>query len=272
MHKMRYTGIQPQFFPRLHYFARILNTDVFVMRDDAQFVSKHKYPDGTTNKSFQAHTPIKQPSGVYLLTVPVSHNGNNTIAQTKPSGNLDWRDRHLKSIRIIYGKGRYFKMIYPELENIYNQPYSSLAELNSRTIFWGLLRLTGRKTIKPHQLRRDIVLNAIAKSTFRLKQIFFASEFSSLLKKLTDPNEKILALMQSVGASEDYCGDTALQAYINRELFKDKNINIVVQNWQCRQYPQLFSKRSGFLPNLSIIDLLMNVSTAEAREILHSNE
>ena len=85
---MRYSGIQPQYFPRLHYFARILNADIFVSRDDAQFLRKHKYPDGKTDKSYQAHTPIKTPSGIYLLNVPTKHEGFIPIYKTAISYNF----------------------------------------------------------------------------------------------------------------------------------------------------------------------------------------
>jgi len=61
----RLAGYQPQYFPRLHYFARLLNADVFEVSDYVQFVKKHAYvdPNGERfrGKSFQAdiwHTRI----------------------------------------------------------------------------------------------------------------------------------------------------------------------------------------------------------------------
>lgn len=41
---MRLADIQPQHFPRLHYLARLLDSDVFVIRDDVQFAKSHRYP------------------------------------------------------------------------------------------------------------------------------------------------------------------------------------------------------------------------------------
>ena len=83
-----------------------------------------------------------------------------------------------------------------------------------------------------------------------------------------NPNEKIIALCKEVGATEDYCGGTGATAYMDSELYKKNGIKITVQDWKCREYPQLFTKQQDFIPNLSIIDLLMNVSTEEAVKVI----
>jgi hypothetical protein len=57
-------------------------------------------------------------------------------------------------------------------------------------------------------------------------------------------------------------------AYVDHNLFSDNGITITVQDWTCRPYPQLFEKQSGFIPNLSILDLLFNETIKKARTIL----
>ncbi|MEK7165850.1 MAG: WbqC family protein, partial [Patescibacteria group bacterium] len=66
-----------------------------------------------------------------------------------------------------------------------------------------------------------------------------------------------------------YCGGTAVAAYMDEELFQKNGISVTVQDWKCRDYRQNFA-RIPFLPNLSIIDLLMNVSYKEALGILNT--
>lgn len=267
---MRYSGIQPQYFPRLHYFARILNTDVFVIRDDCQFVRKHKYPDGKTGKSYQAHTPIKFTSGIYYLSLPVSHEGLKPISETKISYNNDWIENQLKTIQTFYSKSPNFSSIFPEIKEILTMRHQTLAELNISTIFLGILRLLGRKRVSSNKLSIESVVKELKKQNkFRLKGIRKASlsKAFSGRKNLT-ANEKILTLIKEIGADEDYCGGTGVTAYMNQDLFQKHGIKVTVQDWKCKKYPQLFVKQQKFIPNLSIIDLLMNTDHSQAVKII----
>ena len=272
---MRYTGIQPQYFPRLHYFARILNTDVFVLRDDAQFVRKHKYPDGKTGKSYQAHTPIKTPAGIFLLSLPTKHDGFKPLYKTGISYDLPWVEDHLKTIHINYANSPYFEKVFKDLNTVFSSKFNTIASLNTTTIIWGILYLLGEKIEKEGDLNLDRVNKTLKKQNkFRLKNIYKATnaKATSDLKKFDSlsPNEKIIALCEEFGANEDYCGGTGVAAYVDHEIFKKKGITINVQDWNGKPYKQLFQKQQGFIPNLSVLDLLFNVSSDEALSILNS--
>ena len=265
---MRYSGIQPQYFPRLHYFARILAADVFMVRDDVQFVIKHKYPGNRMDKSYQAHTPIKHSFGRHLLVVPTKHAGLPTINETKISYLNKWHQDHLKALQLAYAKSLNFKKLFGELEALLNKKYDNLAYLNLSTISWGILHLIG-DSLKKNEFSLDLVNKKLKKQKkFRLREIRLASQ-TKTFKNFKDlgPNEKILSLCLEVGATEDYCGGVGIAAYVDHKIFEENNIKITVQDWKGRQYRQLFP-RHGFIPNLSIIDLLMNVSLKEAQGII----
>ena len=266
---MRYTGIQPQYFPRLHYFARILNSDIFVVRDDAQFLRKHKYPGNRVDKSYQAHTPIKQAAGIQLLSIPTLHAGFVPIVETSISYDNNWNSDHLKAIELAYTKAPFFSRYFAQIKFILFKKYANLADFNLTSIYWGLLNLLIDAKFNPRNLTVDY-LNKVLKNQkkFRLKSVELASKSRSLKqKKALSANEKIVALCREFGITEDYCGGTGVTAYVDKEYFKKNGIKITVQDWHCQDYPQLFSK-IGFFPNLSIIDLLMNVDLPQATEIL----
>lgn len=267
---MRYTGIQPHYFPRLHYFARILNTDLFMVRDDVQFVKKHKYPNGKNDKSYQADTPVKARVGRQFLTVPVKHAVFGPIKKTEISYDTEWPEDHLKTLEFLYRKSPHYDELFIDLGHILEQDYANLADLNMSTIYWALLRLLGERQITKEKLTLGSVNRLLAtKKIFRMQQIKFASESPTLMAQPSlGANEKILCLCRENGITQDYCGGTAVAAYMDQPLFKKNGINIVVQDWHCREYPQRFTRELGFFPNLSIIDLLMNVSVEEARKIL----
>lgn len=267
---MRYTGIQPQYFPRLHYFARILATDIFVIRDDAQFVRKHKYPDGTTGKSYQAHTPVKQSAGLQFIMVPTKHAGFVPLHETDIAYQEDWVDNHLKTLRIAYANAANFDSIYPEVEMLLSNTYKSLAQLNITTTLWGMLKLLGKKKVSVADITIPNVESLLNDSKiFTLRRIKKGSQSQTLKKKnILSANEKIIALMKENGATVDYCGGTGVAAYVDHSLFEKNGISIEVQNWKCKPYTQLHTKQISFIPNLSILDLLFNVSTKEARSII----
>lgn len=266
---MRYSGIQPQYFPRLHYFARALNTDIFVLRDEVQFVIRHKYPDGKNGPSYQAHSPIATSSGIYLLTVPTAHQGLLPINQTRISYNHAWVHRHLKTIQFSYFRSANFSKIQPDIEWILKNKHQFLSELNIQTFLWGINIFLGSPlTITQLSINN---INKILKMNkqFRLQKILTASDIKQLKNKTLSANEKILSIIKAIGADEDYTGGTAAQAYMDHALFEGRGVKVIIQDWRCQKYPQLFEKKNGFLPNLSIIDLLMNVSLKQATDIIN---
>jgi len=268
---MRSSDIQPQYFPRLHYFARALNSDVFTLRDDVQFVRSHKYPDGRNDKSYQVHSPIKQSVGAYFLTVPTKHDGLKPIDQTRISYDHKWIGGHLNTLKSTYSKSNNFITLYSEIKQIINTEYETLSQLNTATFFWGILHLIfGEQKVTPDMLNIEFVNKKLKEQNlFRLKQIRIGSPSRALRNsKNMSATEKIIALCKEVGATEDYCGGTGAAAYMDEKLYKKNGIKITVQDWKCREYPQLFTKQQGFIPNLSIIDLLMNVSTEEAVKVI----
>lgn len=268
---MRYSGIQPQYFPRLHYFARILNTNIFMLRDDVQFVRDHKYPNGRRDKSYQIHTPIKLPNGIKLLPVPVK-NHLDPIKKTNISYDSKWSKDHLNSLKIAYSKAPNFEYFYPEIESMLNEHYKTIADLNTTTILWGILHILGENKVKLEDLNLTLVNKKLSKQKqISLTEIRKASESKTVKEKNNLPtNEAIVSLIKEVGANEDYCGGTGASAYMDDSMFEKSGIKITIQDWKCKPYPQLFEKEQGFIPNLSIIDLLMNVSSDEALKIVNS--
>lgn len=267
---MKYSGIQPQYFPRLHYFARMVQADVFMVRDDCQYVRRHKYPDGSTDWSYQAHTPIKHPEGVFCLGVPVKHQPPTALTESCIAYESEWITKHINTLKTYYAKAPLYREVMPEIESLLRMTYPSLAVLGLTTICWGILRLLGNADIRVTDMTVETVNRTLSGiKSVPLREIRVASDsvsYPELAEK--SASEKIVLLMKEVGADEDYCGGTAMNAYVDRQVFSENAIRITVQNWRCGMYPQLYPKRMEFLPNLSIIDLLMNVPSGHALNII----
>lgn len=264
---MRFSGHQPQYFPRLHYYARMLDSDIFEFSDYLQFVPKHAFPtkDGgwKRDKSHQAHTPIKLPSGTHYLTVP-TYKGLHAINQTRINYDHAWVKDHLGSISSAYGRAAEYERMFPQVQEILSRKYANLAELNIKSTVWGLIRILGNTTLTVEECTLEEANNILeSESQFRLQQLVIISHTSvNPPDDEKDATSWIIEMGQYFKAGEYFHGGTSAAAYLDEKKVEKAGIDMCQQNWIPPSYTQQFMKL-GFLPNLSIIDLLMNVPVLE---------
>lgn len=264
------SDIQPHYFPRLHFFARMLASDTFIIRDDVQFVKNHKFPDGTRGVSHQVHSPIKTSAGVQLLNVPVKKGGMLPIRQTLISYDQPWPKKHLNLLKPNYARSSQFQSCHTEIGSILEFGYKTVADLNSATIIWALCRLLGIQSIKPDDLSLDFMNSVLAeKKPGKLRNITLGSEIDIEADSSNiSASEKIASLCKKFNATDYITGSTAYESYLDLNVFHDNSIRVHVQDWVCHPYPQQHTKVDNFIPNLSIIDLLMNCSLEQSLELL----
>jgi hypothetical protein len=262
---MRLADIQPQYFPRLHYLARMLDSDVFVIRDDVQFVRSHKYPDGTRGVSYQAHTPIKAPQGAYLLGVAIKKGAPAPICATAIAYDQPWPRKHLNVLASFYARAPGRRALLPELEALLASRFETVAQLNVATTCWALGRALGVSLRVPDELtieRLQALLDA--ERPGRLRRIGLGSRWLAGCAS-SDASERIATLCRQAEADEYVAGGTACQAYLDRDTLERAGIRLHIQQWRCPSYPQ---QHPGALPNLSILDLLMNAPTERPATLL----
>lgn len=269
---MQLCGYQPQYFPRLHYFNRVLISDIFEISDYVQFAKKHAYPqsDGSQkrDKSYQADTVIKLNQGKAFLTIPVSEE-LKPINQIVISYSQNWVYKHLKSIEVGYSKALNLKKFYPEIEQLLSQEYANLSDLNMSSILWSLARVLSDESFDIKSLSIDYIKDLLktTKHPFKLKEIFLASKSPVPPPQKGEANDWIIKLCQYAGADEYIFGGTSHSSYMDIDKFAKNNIKTVLQDWKCDSYHQQYPK-VGFLQNLSIIDLIMNEDLLTRQKIL----
>lgn len=270
---MRATIYQPQYFPRLHYFNRILSSDTFVILDSSQYTKSlvHVGNGRERHKSYQSDTPIKLSSGLHLLTIPVKHEGLLPISKTRIDYMRRWVPQHLATLRTAYGKTTHFDRYFPELKSIYAQDFRTLSDLNIRTICWALSRLIGFE-LDVLECTIEKVNHLLAPQTrVRLKRMLTDQDTGVLRPEgLGKGTEWTAAILKILGATEYLHGGTAQAGYMEHRVYEQAGVNPILQDWHCREYPQQFTEKIGFLPNLSILDLLFNAEPETARDILYS--
>ncbi len=223
---------QLNYLPWIGYFYKMFYADIFVLFDNAQY----------TKGAVSNRNRIKTSTGTMFLTVPVrvSKGHLQKLNQIEVVMEEKWQHRHWKTIKTFYNRAHFFKLYESEFEKIYKrEKWASLAELNETLII--LIRdLLG---IKTHLVRASDVM--------------------------TNGKVNNLTLCKALGASCYLSGDGS-QGYLVEEEFIDEEITVEYVNFKHPdKYPQLYS---GFIPNLSVIDLLFNCGSESLRIIKSKNE
>ena len=212
---------QPNFIPWLGYFHKMSLVDVFVLFDDVQV---------PTGKSFASRVLIKTNTGELWLSVPTKHKSDKNDFNGVQVLNSNWKSKSLKTIKLAYQKAPYFKTYAEGFEEAFMRPAETLFELN-----FGLL--------------------VFLKESLEIKTELVRSSMLGVDESITGAN-KIMATLEAVSATTYVSGKgSGSRRYIDEDVFKEKNIKLVWQEFALTPYPQLHGE---FIPNLSAIDYLFN--------------
>ncbi len=176
---------------------------------------------------WQNRNRIKGPQGAVLLTVPVRVGYQQRLDEVRINKASPWRRKHWRGIVQCYGKAPFFDRYAPMLEETYAQSWESLNGLNR------------------HMLH--LFVDALGIDT----SIVYASD----LDAPGEATERLVQLVQTVGGTQYYSGAFALEAYLDAKVLASAQIELVLQEWRAPVYPQRYG---AFIPDLSILDLLMN--------------
>ena len=210
---------QPNYIPWIGFFNKILSSDIYVVFDDVQF------PRG---KDYANRNQIKINNGKTWLTIPVI--GKSDL---KPWNQIEinkngWVNKHLASIESFYKKTPYFNEYYPEIKNIYLKDHNLLVDL-TLDLIKHFIKILNKKT-----------------------KIVRSSDIKTDLKGM----DKILYILKHLQSTKYISGDgEGSKRYIDENLFKENNIELIWQNYKHPVYKQQFGE---FIPYMSILDLIFN--------------
>ncbi len=192
---------QPEYIPWLGFFKKMMNSELFVFLDDAQF----------RKKGWQNRNRIRTKNGTTLLSVPVHAHSRPNINAITIDNDKNWSERHKKSILYNYAKAPYFEEFKNFIESIFEKKFEYLTDLNTAIIKFIMDELE----IKP--------------------KIIFSSE----LKISKKGSERVLDICKSVGADHYITGTVWAQPHLKIDEFKKSNIRVEFQNFQHPTYKQI---------------------------------
>jgi hypothetical protein len=214
--------IQPLYLPWAGFFEMIAATDAYIALDHVKFEPS----------SWQHRNRVKGPNGPFLLSVPIYNNkgGGSRICDRRIDYRQPWVKKHLKSLESCYRKAPYFDLYYWEIKSLLGAGIETIAGLNV-----GLIRL----------LLKFLGLD---------RKVFQSSELPLGDDTMLGKNERLINLMKAVGATGFYEGASG-RNFIDRSRFEEEGMTVEFQEYCHPLYPQQFE---GFLPYMSVVDLLFN--------------
>ena len=116
---------QPNFFPWLGFFEKIIKSDVFVFLDNVQY----------SHGSWTNRVKIVNQKKPSWITCPVSHKGQyQTIREIKINDNQPWKEKINNLIELNYSKSDFHSENYQFISNMIKRPESLIAGFNIKNI------------------------------------------------------------------------------------------------------------------------------------------
>ena len=115
---------QPEAFPWLGFFNKMIMADFYVILDNVQFRKNY----------FQNRNRILTKHGPEYLTIPVDFKNHKTIKDIRVINDQNWRRKHLNTIKYTYSKAPYFQNHIGFFEELYGSGDELLIDFNMRVI------------------------------------------------------------------------------------------------------------------------------------------
>jgi hypothetical protein len=230
------TIMQPAYLPWLGFFERAYLSDLFIVLDHVQL-------DTNSKTNFTNRNKIKTPQDSTWLTIPIKKKGKYGelfINKIQIENEAKWKYKHLCSIKQFYGKAPFFKEYFLGLEECISNEQDDLIPF----------------------------IDKINNYLFELLSIKTKVIYSSSMSEITSQKDDLIFdLCKGVGATKYISGPFG-RDYINTSKFSNNNIELLFHDYKHPEYKQQFS---GFVPFLSVIDLLFNHG-ADSLQILNTTK
>ena len=212
-------GHQPNYLPWPGFFDKMSKCDVFIIEDDMQFVYHE----------FHNRNKIKTKQGISWLTVPVSEGRKRKkFSEMLILNEKNWSKRHWSILKSNYEKAPYWSEFSNFFAETYDKKWSKLLDLNLYLIE-GIMDFLN--------IEKELVLG---------------SSINVSGKK----NDLLIAQCKALGA-KTYLSGVGARTYLDIDQFEREGINVVFQEFEYPNYPQLWGE---FVQNLSVVDYLFCTS------------
>ena len=243
--------MQPYFFPYIGYFQLINSVDIYILLDNLDFIK-----DGWVNRNriYNKHTMTYD----YIMAPLDGKSSNKKINEILIHKKYNWRKKILNKISHNYSKSKYYHEVLPLIEKMvcFDTPYISEFNINAIKEICKFLNI-GTK-IK-HEDNRYLQLEG------ELATIYGNEDSEFYDTKYPLKVIRVVELCRLEGANIFYNAPGGKDLY-DKSIFKNFNISVNFVLPNDTSYPQM---NDVFIPNLSIIDIMMNNSVDDIEKMLN---
>jgi WbqC-like protein family len=226
--------MQPTFLPWSGYFALVDAADVVVFLDDFQFRRRSWHH---RNRIFAA------PGEATWITVPAEHTGSESrtaINRTVPVLDTGFRGTFHGMLQQGYGRSEHLEDLMPSLSTWIESDWTNLADLNIAFI--------------------ELVFGLVGIETKTLR--------SSLVGSTGRRSERLADLLARVGARTYLSAAGSREYMVEDGVFPLAGVETFFQDYEPAEYPQAGADQ--FVPQLSVLDLLLQVGPDRALETIRA--
>tara|TARA_B100000989_G_C19480350_1_gene444837 strand:+ start:403 stop:1101 length:699 start_codon:yes stop_codon:yes gene_type:complete len=221
---------QPDFLSYIGFFKKMSAVDTFIYLDNVQIARR-----GWTHRD-----RIKTKNGFQWININLQKfKRDEIINNIKISYDENWQLKSLNLIKENYKKSVFYDEIFPIIEKIFLIKPKFLLDFNLRCL-----------TI----IREVLKIN---------NEVIFSSD----LKISESKNQLLIEILKKKNINK-YLSGYGAKSYIDLDLFKRNNIEIIWNKFEHPIYKQQFN---GFIKDLSIIDYLFNCGIKNAIKFFGKN-
>lgn len=227
---MKVVVLQSNYFPWKGYFDLIHDADFFIFYDTAKY----------TKNDWRNRNRIYTANGLQWLTIPISADAVKLKINEVTFKDSNWQELHYKTLLYGYKKAPYFRQLDPLLNEILlDQKWTHLSMLN-QFIIKKISQLLGLNT-----------------------EFLYSENFNTDGATV----ERLVQLLKQANTTEYISGPSAKNYLTGKEhLFLENNILLTFKEYPV--YPEYKQLSQPFRHDVSIIDLIANVSFEEIKNYI----
>ena len=188
------------------------------------------------DSGFENRNRIRTGAVAQWLTVPVLRSRGVPLREVRIAPGHNWQRKHWRTLELAYAKAEYWPRYRDELRELYVQPWEKLVDLDA-AMFLYFARTLGIE----RPMRRASTMDLVGSK-------------SAL----------VLDMCIKAGA-ERYMFGPQGEGYADVAAFRSAGIEPVFQKFVHPEYQQV---GKGTIPNLSVVDALLNVGAEETRRMI----
>ena len=222
-------------------------------RYDECLIERH---ESFIKQTYRNRMIIPTTNGPLSLTIPTNHDISLSMKDIRISDHANWRHVHWNALLSAYGESPFFEYYQDDIRPFYEKKYEFLFDFNMEITekMIELLDIRPKISITNEYIQNEeLKVKSIESEELKVK----SEEFNGLANhKVQSSNLKVQS--KEVQSSNLKVQSKEVQSIVDfRDAIRPKK-PLPDAEFAPKRYYQVYGQKHGFLPNMSILDLLFN--------------